>query len=137
MPDNLSNDQRRACMQAVRSRNTTPECIVRSALHRLGCRFTLHRADLPGKPDIVMPARSRIVLVHGCFWHGHGCSRGIRRPKQNAGYWSEKVARNQARDKRTAAALRRLGWRVLIVWECQTLDADRLTARLHRFASDS
>jgi DNA mismatch endonuclease (patch repair protein) len=135
MTDNLSPAQRRACMTAVKSRDTTPERIVRSVLHSLGCRFALHRADLPGKPDIVMPARGRIVLVHGCFWHGHTCARGRRAPVTNARYWRMKIDRNRGRDKRALTALRRAGWRVLVVWECQTRDRAKLAERLADFLS--
>ena len=120
-------------MAAVKSRKTTPERLVRSVLHRLGCRFALHRVDLAGKPDIVMPARRRIVLVHGCFWHGHACARGRRAPVTNARYWQMKIERNRARDTRTLRALRRAGWRVLVVWECQIHDRARLAERLAKF----
>lgn len=122
-------------MQAVKGRDTTPERVVRSVLHRLGCRFALHREDLPGKPDIVMPARRSIVLVNGCFWHGHTCTRGRRKPTANARYWSTKIGRYTARDRRTVAALHRAAWRVVVVWECQTHDRLRLTVRLARFLS--
>jgi DNA mismatch endonuclease (patch repair protein) len=117
-------------MQAVKCRDTTPERVVRSMLHRLGCRFALHRSDLPGKPDIVLPARGVIVFVHGCFWHGHGCARGKRKPATNASYWQAKVSRNRTRDYRTLAVLRRSGWRVLVVWECQTREPIKLAGRL-------
>jgi DNA mismatch endonuclease (patch repair protein) len=120
-------------MTAVKSRDTTPERLVRSVLHRLGCRFALHRADLPGKPDIVMPARRRIVMVHGCFWHGHTCVRGRRAPVTNARYWQMKIARNRARDSQALRALRREGWRVLVIWECQTHDRASLAERLADF----
>lgn len=133
MPENLTPAQRRACMQAVKGKDTTPERIVRSVLHRLGCRFSLHRADLPGTPDIVMAARSRIVFVHGCFWHGHTCPRGRRKPATNARYWRTKIEQNKSRDRRTLPALRLAGWRVLVVWECQTLDPERLAKRLSAF----
>lgn len=123
-------------MRAVGARNTTPELIVRASLHRFGCRFALHRSDLPGKPDIVMPARNRIVLVHGCFWHSHTCSRGKRAPVNNRTYWEAKRQRNGERDNRTVAALRRLGWRVLVVWECQARDQRRLASRLQKFLVD-
>jgi DNA mismatch endonuclease (patch repair protein) len=135
MADNLTPAQRRVCMQAVKGKDTTPERIVRSALHRFGCRFTLHRADLPGKPDIVMPARHRIVFVHGCFWHGHACPHGRRKPATHAAYWRAKIARNEARDRRTLAALRRAGWRVLVAWECQTREPVKLAERLSSFLS--
>lgn len=133
MSDNLTPAQRRACMQAVKGKDTTPERIVRSMLHRLGCRFALHRGDLPGKPDIVMPARNHVVFVHGCFWHGHGCARGRRKPATNSPYWRTKIRRNRNRDRRVCAALRRAGWRILIVWECQTRNPIQLGRRLARF----
>lgn len=136
MPDNLTPAQRRACMQAVKGQDTTPERIVRSALHLLGCRFALHSADLPGKPDIVMPARRGIVFVHGCFWHGHTCAHGRREPATNVAYWRTKLERNRERDRRAIAALRRAGWRVLVVWECQTRVSARRNAHLRRFLSD-
>jgi DNA mismatch endonuclease (patch repair protein) len=104
-------------------------------LHHFGCRFALHRGDLPGRPDIVMPARGRIVLVNGCFWHGHSCARGRRKPATNARYWQTKLERNKTRDCRALTALRRAGWRVLVLWECQTTNPSMLAARLSRFLS--
>ncbi|MFN0132157.1 MAG: very short patch repair endonuclease [Phycisphaerales bacterium] len=132
MADTLTPAQRSDCMAAVRGKNTTPERTVRSILHRLGCRFALHRANLHGKPDIVMPARGLIVLVHGCFWHMHSCKRGRSTPATNAAFWNAKRTKNRARDRRTVSALRRAGWRVLVVWECQTGNAEELTARLSK-----
>ncbi len=117
-------------MRAIRSRDTKPELRVRSLLHRMGYRFRLHRRDLPGSPDIVLPGRRAAVLVHGCFWHGHGCARGARAPKANAGYWSAKRERNRARDAAAEAALKALGWRVVIVWECALRDEAALAAAL-------
>ena len=135
MPDNLTPAQRRACMQAVKGCNTTPERMVRSIVHKLGCRFALHRADLPGKPDIVMPGRRCVVLEHGCFWHGHTCVRGRRKPVVNARYWRTKRAKNRERDRCASRALRRAGWRVMAVWECQLERAklEVLKRRLRRF----
>jgi DNA mismatch endonuclease (patch repair protein) len=126
-------------MAAIRGKNTTPERIVRSVLHRLGCRFALHRPDLPGKPDIVMPAREVVVLVHGCYWHMHRCKRGRSTPATNATFWRKKRRANKMRDRRTLAALRRCGWVVLVVWECQTKGAklDVLERRLQRFLGES
>jgi DNA mismatch endonuclease (patch repair protein) len=106
-------------MSAIRGKDTTPGRIVRSALHRLGCRFALHRADLAGKPDIVMPARGAVVLVHGCYWHMHTCKRGRSTPATHAAFWRIKRKRNRERDRKTPAALRRAGWRVVVVWECE------------------
>lgn len=102
----------------------------------LGCRYRLHVAHLPGCPDIVLRSRKRIVFVHGCFWHQHNCKRGARRPKTNRAYWDSKLARNKERDRQTCAKLRRDGWRILVIWECQTTNIDRLTARLARLLAD-
>jgi len=120
-------------MAAIRGKDTAPERIVRSILHRLGCRFALHRADLAGKPDIVMPARRAIVFVHGCYWHMHTCKRGRSTPATNAAFWRAKRTMNRDRDRRTLAKLRRAGWRVLVVWECQTSNPSALSQRLSDF----
>ena len=121
---------RSAVMRRVKGRDTTPELKVRRALTALGARYRLHRADLPGKPDIVMPGRRLAIFVHGCFWHGHDCARGARVPKDNRGYWVGKVERNRARDERNCEALTALGWRVETIWECDLKDAAALEARL-------
>ena len=123
-------EKRSAVMRRVKGRDTTPELTVRRALTRLGARYRLHRKDLPGKPDIVMPGRRLAIFVHGCFWHGHDCARGARVPKQNRDYWVAKVARNVARDARTREALGVAGWRVETIWECELKDAPGLETRL-------
>lgn len=133
MADTLTPAQRSRCMSAIRGKNTVPELIVRSILHRLGYRFALHRSDLPGKPDIVMPARGSIVLVHGCYWHMHSCKRGRSTPATNVAFWNAKRTRNRERDKRTLSMLRLAGWRVLVVWECQTREPVKLAERLSAF----
>jgi DNA mismatch endonuclease (patch repair protein) len=120
-------------MRMVRSRDTTPEMVVRRLVHALGFRYRLHGAKLPGKPDLVFSTPQKIIFVHGCFWHGHLCPRGNRAPKTNVAYWRAKIQRNVARDKEHLRALRREGWRVLVIWECQTRDTLRLKARLRRF----
>ena len=112
-------------MRAVRSRNTTPEMIVRRAATALGYRYRLHKAELPGKPDLVFGPRRKVIFVHGCFWHGHDCPRGARTPKTNADYWRAKIARNVARDRENLVALERAGWRVLTIWECSTRKSQR------------
>lgn len=117
-------------MRAVRSENTGPERTLRSLLHGLGFRFRLHRVDLPGKPDLVLPKWRACVFVHGCFWHGHDCARGSRVPKANRQYWLAKVERNRARDGRVRRDLKRLGWRVITIWECKIADAAKSPARL-------
>ena len=128
--DVYSAEKRSAVMRRVKGKNTSPELVVRKALTALGARYRLHRADLPGNPDIVLPGRRLALFVHGCFWHGHDCPRGGRVPKQNQDYWVAKVARNRARDAVSHAALAAMGWRVETIWECELKDAAALTARL-------
>ena len=132
MADVYGKSKRSEVMGRVRAVNTKPELAVRSLLHALGYRFRLHRKDLPGTPDIVLPARSAVIFVHGCLWHGHSGCKAAARPTSNQEYWNRKIDGNIARDKRNKAELRRLGWRVLVVWECR-LKAAGLEARLHRF----
>ena len=122
-------EKRSAVMRRVKGRDTTPERRVRRLLTLLGARYRLHRADLPGKPDIVMPGRRLAIFVHGCFWHGHDCARGARVPKANRDYWVAKVGRNRARDVASRAALEAAGWRVETIWECDLKDAAALEAR--------
>jgi DNA mismatch endonuclease, patch repair protein len=106
-------------MRRIRSKDTQPEMVVRSMVHRLGYRYVLHDKRLPGCPDLVFPARRKIIFVHGCFWHGHSCRHGTR-PRTNSEFWAEKIAGNQARHARHVRQLREAGWRVLVVWECST-----------------
>jgi DNA mismatch endonuclease (patch repair protein) len=124
--------KRSAVMRRVRSRDTSPEMTVRRALTGLGARYRLHRSDLPGAPDIVMPGRRLAVFVHGCFWHGHDCARGARVPKANRDYWVAKVARNRTRDAATRDALQAAGWRVATLWECELKPHAALVERLKR-----
>lgn len=109
-------------MRAVKSRDTGPERIVRRIVTRLGYRYRLNRADLPGKPDLTLRALRSVMFVHGCFWHGHRCRRGARMPRTNALYWSQKISRNRSRDASARRRLRKLGWKVLVVWECRLKD---------------
>lgn len=125
----------RARMQAVRRRDTGAEMRVRRTLHGLGYRFRLHRQDLPGEPDIVFPRRRKIVLVHGCFWHGHEGCRRAKLPINNVETWRSKINGNRARDDKNVAALRELGWDVFIVWECETHNLEALAVCLDRFLS--
>lgn len=135
MTDKLSPERRSANMRAIRSRGMKPELRVRRAAHALGYRFRLHRPDLPGNPDLVFPSRRKAVFVHGCFWHQHrGCQDG-RLPKSNRYYWRSKLTRNVRRDAEHLTALKMNGWKVLVVWECQTADESRLSLRLSRFLS--
>jgi len=131
MADTLTKAERSALMSRIRGTNTKPEVFVRSALHRAGFRFRLHSRALPGRPDIVLPKHRTVIFVHGCFWHRHGCSLASE-PSSRKAFWREKFARNVARDKRTAAALRRAGWRVLTVWECTLRSKTRREAAVAR-----
>lgn len=122
-------------MSRIRSRNTKPEMRVRSALHRMGFRFRVHRSDLPGRPDVVLPKFRLALFVHGCFWHCHqNCPDG-HVPKSNAEYWATKLKRNTMRHVDNVAALRKLGWRSAVLWECETERADYLVLRLQKLIS--
>ena len=117
-------------MSRVRTRDTKPEVLVRSALHRAGFRFRLHRRDLPGKPDIVLPRFRTVVFVNGCFWHGHHCSKG-KRPRTNTEFWNRKIDANVERDAMVKRELERLGWNVVTIWECSVDEAvESLVRRL-------
>jgi len=130
MTDNLSVEDRRRTMQSVRSKNTKPELIVRSLVHRMGYRFRLHDPKLPGKPDLALKRHRTVIFVHGCFWHMHSCRWGQVTPKTSTDYWDKKRRRNAARDAASIAALEALGWRVIVVWECETRDRAGLRRRL-------
>jgi DNA mismatch endonuclease, patch repair protein len=126
------DDARTRLMKVVRREHTAPERAVRRHLHASGLRFSLHRADLPGRPDIVLPRRSSVVFVHGYFWHGHSCKHGAVASKTRSAFWAAKIDANRARDRRKAAALRRLGWHVETIWECQVRNPRRLEALSRR-----
>ncbi len=122
-------EKRSAVMRRVKGRDTGPERRVRRLVWSLGGRYRLNRADLPGKPDLVLPGRRLAIFVHGCFWHGHDCARGARVPKANRDYWTGKIGRNRARDIKARAALEAAGWRVETVWECELKDLPALATR--------
>lgn len=128
--DTVSPIIRSRIMSSVPQRNTSPERIVRSLLHQLGYRFRLHRRDLPGSPDIVLPRHRIAIFVHGCFWHQHRRCRKSRKPTSNTEYWDKKLAENVKRDRRKEAALRKLGWRVIVVWQCEIHNLESLADRL-------
>lgn len=138
MADTFTPAERSAIMRAVRSTDTSPELRVRRLVHRLGFRFRLHVADLPGKPDLVLPRHRKIINVHGCFWHMHECGR-CRIPATRREYWVAKLERNRQRDQRVARELEALGWRLLTIWECQTAirRLDCLCDRLEWFLRSS
>ncbi len=118
-------------MSRIGSKNTKPELALRSLLHGLGFRFRLHRRDLPGTPDVVLPGRQTAIFVHGCFWHGHACKRN-KMPKSRVDYWGPKIEANRKRDAKKRRLLRALGWRVLTVWECELKNPSKLSDRLVR-----
>ena len=133
MADTVSPETRSRIMARVKSKGMKPEMKVRRLLHGLGYRYRLHRADLPGRPDLVFPARRKVVFVNGCFWHRHdGCPR-VRIPVANRDYWIAKLESNQARDARNVVLLQEQGWESLTVWECQLKDLTAATERLVAF----
>jgi len=133
MTDVFSNEKRSWIMSRVKGRDTKPEILVRSFIFRMGFRFRLHRRDLPGTPDIVLPRHRKVIFVHGCFWHGHkSCSRS-KRPSTNVRFWNKKLNGNIKRDKRYRRELRQMGWKSLIVWQCETKSSERLLWKLKRF----
>lgn len=128
--DNVDSATRSRNMSAIRAKDTEPEMLVRRALFACGLRYRLHASELPGRPDLVLPRWGAVVFVNGCFWHGHSCQR-FRMPSSRIDYWGPKITRNRERDRRAAAQLRRLGWRVLRIWECELKgDAEGAIARL-------
>lgn len=132
MMDRISPKHRSWNMSRIRSGNTRPEIIVRSVLHSMGYRFRLHRNDLPGKPDIVLPKYRTIIFVHGCFWHRHSGCKYTYTPKSRIEFWEKKFLRNIERDQEAREKLELMNWKVLIVWECETRDVQSLMAKLKR-----
>jgi DNA mismatch endonuclease (patch repair protein) len=134
--DTIDPTRRTENMSRIRSRDTIPELKVRKTLTKLGYRYRLHVAKLPGKPDIVMARRKKAIFVHGCFWHQHERCRYGRLPKSRLEYWGTKLARNRTRDEEIASALRRLGWSVLVIWECEIDEPDKLEVLLKAFLTE-
>jgi DNA mismatch endonuclease, patch repair protein len=137
MADRLNDADRSALMARIRSRNTAPELSVRRLLHALGYRYSANVAGLPGSPDLAFMRRKKAIFVHGCFWHSHNCGRGFK-PKANAAFWEAKFSRNVARDRRVLAELEAMGWRAVVVYECELRgpDIEELTWRLIAFLED-
>jgi DNA mismatch endonuclease, patch repair protein len=130
--DNLKPQQRSELMRRVPNKNTKPERRVRRVLHAIGLRFRLHRKNLPGQPDIVLPKYKTVVFVHGCFWHRHRKCRLASCPKENCDFWEKKFTGNMARDRRNKRDLTRLGWKWIVIWECQTKMPEKLAALVRR-----
>jgi DNA mismatch endonuclease (patch repair protein) len=137
MADVLTPQQRSFNMSRIRNRDTRPEMIVRAIVHRLGYRYRLHKKELPGKPDIVLVRHRKIIDVHGCFFHMHKCRFGRVVPATNSKFWRDKRLSNVERDRRNLRALKRDGWRVMVVWECETKDLSKLSQRIETFLSSS
>jgi len=132
MADTISAARRSENMRRIRSKDTTPELVVRKLAHNLGFRYRLHVRNMPGNPDLVFARRRAVIFVHGCFWHMHSCADG-RLPKTRREYWVPKLSANVSRHKRAQRQLRRNGWRVMTIWECETADREMLSRRLLRF----
>lgn len=133
MTDVHTREQRSRNMAAIRSRDTKPEMVVRRIAHALGYRYRLHVRSLPDTPDLVFPRLGKIINVHGCYWHMHNCQFGRVAPKTNAEFWQAKREGNVRRDRKASRALRRAGWRVFVIWECQTRHRDKLRKRIEAF----
>lgn len=136
--DTMPKEARSALMGRIRSKNSTPELLLRSELHRLGLRFRIHRKELPGTPDVVFVSARIAIFVHGCFWHQHSKCKLASSPRSNVDYWEKKLERNVRRDAEAINSLRNLGWEVLVVWECETRDkvqfknvVEGIQARVH------
>jgi DNA mismatch endonuclease (patch repair protein) len=134
--DPLTKVERSERMSRIRSANTKPELFVRRLIHGMGYRYRLHARDIPGKPDIVFRSRKKIIFVHGCFWHQHGC-RQYRQPRTKRDFWESKLAGNKARDLAVRKMLRKQGWKLLTIWECQLKMIPKLTAKIQRFLEES
>lgn len=136
MADHVDRKKRSLIMAAVHSEDTRPEMAVRKIVHGLGYRYRLHVRTLPGRPDLVFPAKRKIVFVHGCFWHRHGKCRYASSPKTRRKFWGAKFAANVARDRRIVRELKRMGWAVFTVWQCELKKSARLMGRLNDFLSN-
>jgi DNA mismatch endonuclease, patch repair protein len=136
LTDVFSKAERSRIMAKVTGKNTKPEILVRKMIHAMGYRFRIHRKDLPGRPDVVMPRLHKVILVHGCFWHGHKGCRRASRPTSNVDFWNRKIDANIKRDRRDKGRLSREGWKSLTLWECQTRNPVPLEKRLRRFLEE-
>ena len=139
MVDTLTKTERSERMGRVRCKDSKPEMVVRRLVHRMGCRYRLHRPDLPGSPDLVLPSRKKAVFVHGCFWHRHPdpACKLARLPKTRLDFWKPKLEGNRRRDRENELKLDEMGWEVLVVWECQTRDSKQLESNLRVFMEEN
>ena len=137
MADVHTREQRSFNMSRIRCKDTKPEMVVRSMVHRMGFRYRLHQKNLPGKPDIVLTRHRKIIMVHGCFWHMHNCRYGRVIPKTNVKFWQEKREATVVRDKSNLRQLRKEGWKVLVIWECQTRNPEKVINKIANFLNSS
>jgi len=135
MVDTLTPSRRSWLMSQVRQKDTKPEMVVRRLIHSMGFRYRLHGKELPGRPDLVFSKSKRVIFVHGCYWHRHDCKKASM-PSSNVEYWKKKFAENVARDNKVLSELASLGWASMVVWECETRDADALALSLSAFLQD-
>lgn len=132
--DTIDPERRSENMRRIKSKNTKPEITVRKIARSLGhSGYRIHRADLPGKPDLAWIGRKKAVFVHGCFWHGHDCREGVRKPQSRVDYWLPKIEKNRERDARHVRKLKQSGWKVLTIWECELKNSHRVEIRLKKF----
>jgi DNA mismatch endonuclease (patch repair protein) len=137
MVDSLTVAERSALMSRIRGKDSAPELRLRRLVHGLGFRYRLHVAALPGKPDLVFVSRRAVIFMHGCFWHRHEHCPNARLPKSNVEFWINKLEENSARDARMVERLEQAGWRVMIVWECELSDLERVASRVKTFLAHS
>lgn len=135
--DVVSPEKRSRMMAGIKGKNTKPEMVVRKLVHSMGFRFRLHRKDLPGSPDIVLPRLKKAIFVHGCFWHRHQGCKFAYTPKSNTEFWLAKLDANMRRDTAALQALAALGWEILIVWECEVSNLPALTTKVNLFLSEN
>jgi len=133
MTDKLTKLQRRICMSHNKGKDTFPELFIRKLIYSLGYRYCLHRKDLPGCPDLVFPKRKKVIFINGCFWHRHTCKKGRSIPVNRKKFWQQKFKRTIERDKCNYKALKKLGWKILVVWECQTKKPEKLINKISKF----
>ena len=137
MVDVHTKTQRSFNMSRIRSKNTCPEMIVRSCVYRMGYRYRLHDKKLPGKPDLVLSRHRKVIFVHGCYWHRHSCKKGRSIPETRKKFWQTKLEGNKERDKRNRRKLNNLGWKVLIIWECQIKNQEKVIDKIANFLKGS
>lgn len=133
MADVFTREQRSRIMSRIHGTNTKPELVVRKRLYSMGYRYRLHYASLPGRPDIVLPKYKKAIFVHGCFWHGHNQCARSKRPTTNKEFWEQKIEKTMQRDAENMADLKALGWKALVIWQCETKDTDALAVKLREF----